>query len=186
MAETPSTHQLFDLWRAQMEEGARAWSRLLAQSTQTPAAPLDPTAFWRPLMDQWTQAWGRTFAGAPVTPDVVTQWKQLLDHSIEAWSRALGQAMNTEAFAQLFGRYLDQWLVAYGPAKKASEQAIDGALQTLNVASRSQLTAVARQLVELDERVDRVEDAVQTVLRRLDEVVRALSAGRGGATKERA
>jgi hypothetical protein len=183
MAEMPPNQQLFELWRTQVEEGARAWSRLLAQS---PAAPPDPTAFWRPVMEQWVQAWARAFAGTPMTPDLMTQWKQFLDQSIDAWSRALGQAMNSEGFAQLLGRYLEQWLVTYGPVKKASEQAIDAALQTLNLASRSQLTAVARQIVELEERVERVEDGVSAVLRRLDDLRRTLVVDRESATKERA
>jgi polyhydroxyalkanoate synthesis regulator phasin len=73
--------------------------------------------------------------------------------------------MSTEAFAQMLGKYLDQWLVTAAPIKKAAEQGIDQALQTLNLASRSQLTAVARQIVELEERVERIEEAVNAILR---------------------
>lgn len=167
-----ATQPLFDMWKKQLEEGARAWTRLLSQS---PAAPPDPTAFWRPVVEQWVQAWARVFAQTPMSPEAVAQWKQFLDESIEAWSRALGQAMNTEAFAQMLGRYLDQWLAAYGPAKKLADQSLEAALQTLNIASRSQLTAVARQIVELDERVERLEDGVNAVLRRLDEVARGMA-----------
>lgn len=163
--------ELFDLWRRQFEEGAQAWARLVSQ---TPAAPPDPTAFWGPLLEQWTTAWARTLAQAPVSPDLLAQWKQFLDQSIEAWSRALGQAMGTEAFAQLLGRYLDQWLAACGPLKKATEQSVEAALQTLNVASRTQLTGVARQIVELEERIDRLEDGVAAVLRKLDDLARAV------------
>jgi len=157
------TQQLFELWRKQLEEGAAAWSKLM--SPPTPPPPTDPMAFWRPMVDQWVQASARAFAQTPMTPDALAQWKQFLDQSIDAWSRALGQAMNTEAFAQMLGRYLDQWLVASAPIKKAGDQAIDQALQTLNVASRSQLTAVAKQIVELEERVERIEEAVNAVLR---------------------
>ena len=161
MAE-PSA-QLFDMWRKQLEEGAQAWSKLISPSIAPPTP--DPTAFWRPLVDQWVQASARAFAQTPMTPDVMAQWKQFMDQSIEAWSRALGQMMNTEAFAQMLGRYLDQWLVTTAPMKKAAEQGIDQALQTLNLASRSQLTAVAKQIVELEERVERIEEAVTAVLR---------------------
>jgi hypothetical protein len=133
------------------------------------AAPPDPATFWRPLVDQWVQAWARMFAQTPVTPDIATQWKQFLDQSIEAWSQALGQAMQTEPFAQMLGRYLDQWLAAYAPARKAMEQSLDSALQTMNLASRTQLTAVARQIVELDERVERLEEGIAAILKRLDE-----------------
>jgi polyhydroxyalkanoate synthesis regulator phasin len=109
------------------------------------------------------------FAQTPMTPDLAAQWKQFMDQWIEAWSKALGQAMNTEAYAQMMGKYLDQWLVAGGPIKKAAEQQIDQALQMLNLASRSQLTAVAKQIVELEERLEHMEDTLGAILRRLDD-----------------
>jgi hypothetical protein len=160
----PGAQQMFEMWRKQLEEGAQAWSKLMTPPSAAPAPP-DPTAFWRPLVEQWVQASARMFAQTPMTPGVMGQWKQFMDQSIEAWSRALGQVMNTEAFAQMLGRYLDQWLVSTAPMKKAAEQGIEQTLQTLNVASRSQLTSVAKQIVELEERVERIEDAVNTILR---------------------
>ncbi|PYN97542.1 MAG: hypothetical protein DMD91_17310 [Candidatus Rokuibacteriota bacterium] len=187
MVDSMPTQQLFDLWKKGLEDSTQAWSRLL---TQSPAAPPDPTAFWKPVVEQWVQSWARTIAASPVSPDIAAQWKQFLDHSIEAWSRALGQAMNTDAFAQHLGRYLDQWLVTTAPVKKAADQQIESALQTLNMASRSQLTAVARQIVELEERVERVEDVVGAISRKLDDVLRAVqkrpsSGSHEGASKER-
>lgn len=167
MAESATSAQLFELWRRQFEEAAQAWTRVVGQA---PAPPADPLAFWRPVLNQGLDTWARLFAQTPVTPDLAAQWKQFLDQWIDAWSRALSHAMNTEAFAQMMGASLDQWLVAQGPAHKAVEQSIDGALQTLNLASRSQLTSVARQIVELEERVERVEDGVAAVLRRLDDL----------------
>ena len=167
MAESAPTQQLFDLWRKQFEEGSQAWARLVSQ-TAPPSPPPDPLAFWRPVLDQGLQNWARLFATTPVSPDLMGQWKQFVDQWIEAWSRALGQVMNTDAFAQTLGRSLDQWLIAAAPMKKAAEQSIDNALQTLNLASRTQLTGVAKQIVELEERIERLEDAVHAVLRKLD------------------
>src|SRR3989442_4316261 len=113
------------------------------------------------------QDWARTFAASPISPDIANQWKQFLDHSIEAWSRMLGQAMNTDGFAQLLGRYLDQWLVTTAPIKKAADQQIEAALQTLNMASRTQLTAVGRQIVEPEERVEGGQEAAGAVSRKI-------------------
>lgn len=161
MAET---QQLFEMWRKQLEDGAQAWSKLLSQPAAAPATA-DPMAFWRPMVEQWVQSSARAFSQTPMSPDLMAQWKQFLDQSIDAWSRALSQAMNSEAFAQMLGKYLDQWLVTTGPMKKAAEQGVDQALQTLNLASRSQLTSVAKQIVELEERVERIEEAVSAVLR---------------------
>jgi hypothetical protein len=184
MADT--SQQLFDLWKKQFEEGAQAWARLLGQapvSAPPPPAPPDPAAFWRPLTEQWVQAWARMFAQTPLSPDAGAQWKQFVDQSIDAWSRAMGQAMNTEAFAQYLGRSLDQWLAMYAPARKTMDQSVDATLQTLNVASRTQLTSIARQIVELDERVERMEDTLREVMKKLDALGLMLVRREAGVTQ---
>jgi hypothetical protein len=107
---------------------------------------------------------------------MAAQWKQFLDQWIEAWSRVLGQAMNTDSFAQTMGRSLEQWLSAQAPLKKSAEQSLDTALQALNLASRNQLTGVARQIVDLDERVERVEEAVGTLRARVEQLIHLVSA----------
>jgi hypothetical protein len=167
MADAATTNPLFEMWRKQFEESAAAWARMVSQ-TQAPPPPTDPMAFWRPVLNQGLEQWARLFAQAPVTPDLAAQWKQFIDQWIDAWSKALGHVMNTEAYAGMMGRYLDQWLVSAAPMKKAADQQIEQALTTLNLASRTQLTAVARQIVELEERLERMEDTLGAILKRLD------------------
>jgi polyhydroxyalkanoate synthesis regulator phasin len=162
-----TTNPLFEMWRKQFEESAAAWARMVGQPQ--PPSPTDPTAFWRPVLNQGLEQWARIFAQTPVTPDLAAQWKQFNDQWIEAWSKALGQVMNTEAYAGMMGKYLDQWLVASAPLKKAAEQQIEQALATLNLASRTQLTSVAKQIVELEERLERMEDTLGAILKRLDD-----------------
>jgi hypothetical protein len=130
-------------------------------------------AFWRPVLNQGLEQWARMFAQTPASADLMAQWKQFLDQWIEAWSRVLGQAMATENFAQLMGRSLEGWLAAQAPMKKAGEQALEQSLQALNLASRTQLTAVAKQVVELEERLERIEDGIAAVLKRLEDKERA-------------
>lgn len=163
MAGETATQQLFDLWKKQVDEGTQAWLKMAGQGQ-----PVDPQAFWRPFMDQGMQAWSKVMTQGTVSPDLMTQWKQFLDQWIEAWSKALGQAMNTEAYAEMMGKFLDQQLVAQGPMKKAAEQSIEGALQALNLPSRGQVTSVARQIVELEERIERLEDGISEILKRLE------------------
>ena len=165
------TTQFFDMWRRQLEESTQAWTRMVSQAP--PAAPPDPTAFWKPVLNQGLEQWARMFAQTPASPDLMVQWKQFLDQWIEAWSRVLGQAMNTESFAKLMGGSLENWLAAQAPLKKAGEQAVEQTLQGMNVASRTQLTSVAKQIVELEERLERVEDGIQAILKRLESRERA-------------
>ena len=172
MADSTSSQQFFDLWRKQIEHGTQQWAEMVKEGA--PSAPgMDPMAFWRPVLNSGLEQWARMFATTPVSPDLMSQWKQFLDQWIEAWSKALGQSMGTENFARMMGSSLDQMLNAMGPAKKAAQQQIDSALETMNVASRSQLTGVAKQIVELEERIDRVEDGISAILKKLDQLARA-------------
>lgn len=166
MAEA-TPNQLFEMWRKQVEESTQAWTRLLSQRPPTTAPP-DPAAFWRPVLDQGLETWARLFAQTPATPELLPQWKQFIDQWIEAWSKVLGQAMGTEQFARLMGQSLDQFLATHGPLRRAAEQQTEQALAALQLPSRSQVTAVAKMIVELEERMERLEDRIVAVLRRLD------------------
>ena len=170
MGNAAGPSQLFEQWRKQFEEGAQAWSRLITQTSAAASSPApDPTAFWRPVLDQGVQTWAKLFAQTPATPELLAQWKQFLDQWIEAWSKVLGQAMGTEQFAKMMGQSLDQMLVTAAPARKVVDQQIEQALQALNLPSRTQLTGIAKQLVELEDRIDRLEDSINAKLRRLSE-----------------
>ena len=171
-----STQQLFDLWKKQFDDGAEAWGRLM---TQVPAAAPD-ALWWKPMFDQWAGTWARMFAQAPMGPEVIGQWKQFIDQSIEAWSRAFSQGMNTDAFAQSLGRSLDQVLTAQAPARKAVDQSTESALQAFNMPSRAQVTNVAKQIIALEERLERLEDGLADLQRLLREVAQAVQ-GSGAA-----
>jgi hypothetical protein len=160
-----ASQQLFDLWKKQLDEGTQNWARLLGQNpTPTP----DPFSFWKPAMEHGLQQWARIFATTPVTPDLMSQWKQFLDQSIEAWSKALSQVMSTEAYAQAMGKALEQWTASYAPVKKQTDQGLETALQALNVPTRAQVTSLAKQVMDLEERLDRLDDGIAAILRRLD------------------
>jgi hypothetical protein len=179
MTETPPSQQLFEMWKRQLEEGAKSWAQLMTKGA-APAPPPDPAAFWwKPMFEQGLAQWARLFAQTPVTPELMSQWKQFLDQSIEAWSKALSQAMSTEAFAQMMGKTLDQWLVTQAPAKRLADQAVEAGLQALNLPSRTQVAGVAKQIVELEERLDRLDDRLAALARRLDDAVRPTAPGGG-------
>ena len=165
MADNPS-QQLLDMWKRQVEEGTQAWLRMIGQPSAPPA--MDPQAFWRPFMDQGMAAWSKVMTqGAPPSPDLMAQWKQFLDQWIAAWSRVLEQAMGTDNFAQLLGKQLEGFLNAAGPVKKAAEQQIEAGLAGLGMPSRAQVTALARHVAQVEQKIDALEDKVDRVLRRL-------------------
>ena len=168
MAENPS-QQLFDLWKKQAEDAGQAWLKMLGQGQ-----PVDPQSFWRPFMDQGMAAWSKVMTQGTATPDLMTQWKQFLDQWIAAWSKVLEQAMSTETFAQAMGKQLESFLSAAGPAKKAAEQQVETAVAALGVASRAQVLGLASQLIQLEEKIEGLEDRLDTILKRLAEVSSAV------------
>jgi hypothetical protein len=170
MAEDSSTQALFDLWKKQIEEGTQAWLRTVGQSQA-----VDPALFWRPFMDPAIAAWSKLLTQGPASPDLLSQWKQFLDQWIAAWGKVLEQAMGTEAFAQALGRYLDQWLALQAPAKKAAAESTEAVLSALGIPSRAQMAGLTRQLVDLEDRIEGLEDRFGALMVRMDDLFKALA-----------
>jgi hypothetical protein len=165
MAETPN-QQLFEMWKKQMEEASQAWLRMLGQGQ-----PVDPQAFWRPFMDAPMAAWSKVMTqGTTPSPDLLAQWKQFLDQWIAAWAKVLEQAMGTDAFARALGTQLEVFLNAGAPMKKAAEQQVEAALAGLGVPSRTQVVALARHVIQLEEKIDGLEDRLDAALRQLGDL----------------
>jgi len=175
MADNPS-QQLLDMWKRQVEEGTQAWLRMMGPGQAAPA--MDPQAFWRPFMDQGMAAWSKVMTqGSAPSPDLMTQWKQFLDQWIAAWSKVLEQAMGTDTFAKLMGKQLESFLNVSAPVKKAAEQQIEVSLAGLGIPSRAQVTALARHLAQVEEKIDGLDDKLDRISRRLND---------GGIRPERA
>jgi hypothetical protein len=160
-----SGQQLLDLWKKQMEEGTEAWLRMMRQGQTT-----DPQAFWRPFMDQGMAVWSKLLTQSPPSPDLPTQWKQFLDQWLAAWSKVFEQSMGTEAFAQMMGKQLEAFLNAGGPVKKAVDQQVEAGLAGLGLPSRSQVVALAQQIIQLEEKVEGLEDRLDAILKQLREL----------------
>lgn len=171
MAES-DTQQLFDMWRRQMEEGAQAWLRMVSQGAAP--TPVDPTAFWKPFMDQSMAAWARLMSQGGGSPELMGQWKQFLDQWIAAWARVLEQAMGTETFARMLGQQLEGALNVAGPIRKAAEQQMEAGLASLGVPSRAQVVNLARQVVQVEDKIDGLEQRLDAVLKQLAELAAAL------------
>lgn len=174
MTENSGSQALFDLWKKQLEETTQAWARAMRQ-TQT----MDPTQIFGPFMDQGMAVWSKLFTEGPNTPDLLRQWKQFLDQWIAAWSKVLEQAMGTEAFAQALGKHLEQWLSLQAPVQKATQELVEPVLSVLGIPSRSQVVGIARQLADLEDRIEGLDDRMATLVAKVDELFKAPAQHRG-------
>jgi hypothetical protein len=151
---------LLNFWKSQVEEATKAWTRAVNQAQ----AATDPAQFWRPVMDPAIGAWADLFARGPVSPELTAQWKVFLDQWIGAWGEALEQAMQSDTFTHALGRYLDQWVALQAPVQKARAEWTEAMTAALGVASRSDVAGIRRQLTDLEDRIDDLQDQVRRLL----------------------
>lgn len=166
MADSGSDRDdLFAAWRKQVEAGTEAWIRTVQQMAgqgHVPPPP-DPAQFWRQFTNLGPTASAPFPGTGPVDPQVLAQWKRFLDDWIAAWSRALEQAMGTEAFAEALGRTLDQFLTVQGKARQAAERSTKAAIDALGLPSRDQVVGLSRQLMDLEDRFEALEDKLDAL-----------------------
>jgi hypothetical protein len=112
---------------------------------------------WKKQMEEGTQAWAKAVQQGVASPDLLTQWKDFLDQWLAAWDKTLLQVMQTDAFAETVGKRLDQWLSVQAPVRKAAAESMETMLQALGLPSRNQVVGIARQLMELDDRLEDIE-----------------------------
>ena len=169
MADSSSDRDdLFAQWRKQVEAGTDAWIktvRQMASQGHVPPPP-DPMQFWRQFSNLGPMN-APPFPGAgPVDPQVLAQWKGFLDDWIAAWSRALEKAMGTEAFAEALGKTLDQFLTVQGKARQAAERSGKAAIDAVGLPSREQVVGLSRQMMDLEDRLEALEDKIEDVRNR--------------------
>lgn len=95
-------------------------------------------------------------ASVPVPGDPLAIWKNLTEKNQETWSKFFQQVVAAPEFAQGLGRSACN-TAAY---RKQVRQAAKIYLETANIPSLDDLSRVAEQIVQLDAKVDNVEDAL--------------------------
>lgn len=99
-------------------------------------------------------------------------FKSTRDSGMDAWSKMMIQLVNTDAYAQSTGAFLDAWLSHSTPLRKLLEAAQTQALANANVPSRADVSGLAERLTNIEMRLDDLEA-------KLDDLLRALSKGVG-------
>ena len=111
--------------------------------------------------------------GKPFDP--FESFRGMRDSYLDAMSKTMVEAVNTEAYAQATGAMLDYCLTASAPLRDAVEKSMVQALQQLSLPSRQEVAALAERftnvemrLDDLDAKLDRVLDAMATLIQDRD------------------
>ena len=139
-----------EAWKGFFETASRMWS-------QTPQGSVDAAADPYGLFQSWQQFFDtKTQGGKNMAADPFTLFKQWYDATAESWSKAVGEAIATEQFASALGNFLDSFVSFTIMFRRANEQYYSN----LQLPTRSDIARVARLVVNLEEKVDRIEDAL--------------------------
>ena len=118
----------------------------------------DLQQMWQQFFNMWAEQAQKTMASGGAGPEVILNAQKQWSDQLEAMAKTFAEAMGTENFANIIGRYMEQTLVAQQRAANSSEPQMDSLLRSFNMPSRSQIDRMFERVIGLEDRIDDLED----------------------------
>ena len=96
----------------------------------------------------------------PQLPDLFAVWRQTYEQAEQAWTRALQETTGSDAFAESLGRSLDSYL----GFQKMLRENMQVYLESMNVPTRNDIARLGELIVNLENKIDDLDDRVDTLL----------------------
>ena len=100
----------------------------------------------------------------PGPADLLNAWQQMASQSEQQWNQYLNQVMGTETFASMMGKYLEGYLAFQGALARNAERY----LQTANMPTRSDITALGERLAAIESQLALVAAEQKKLAKKLD------------------
>lgn len=110
----------------------------------------------------------------PTPQDLLGPWRQMAEQAEQQWNQVFNQAMGTEAFAGMMGRYMEGYLAF----QQSLARNVERYMQSLNLPTRTDITAIGERLASMEAQLS----ALAAEQRRLLKKVEALEGGGGKRT----
>ena len=97
-------------------------------------------------------------------------WSSMRDDGLESWSKVMFDVVNSDAYSQATGQWLDTYLTVSQPFQDALEKTMTQVLSKLNMPIRSDVTSMAQRLTNIELRLDDLDvrfDDIQHALQAL-------------------
>ena len=148
--------------------------------TTAPGTVPTPAARWAEAVQSYLDGWAALLGPAATPdappPDPVALWRRAVDRWLEGWSLALDQSLGTPEAAAAGGRLLDARLNVEKPLREWMTQQMADWLEFVNLASYQEQVRAAKQLNDVNLRLDELRELVEA----LSDQLAALTGGRGG------
>lgn len=139
-----------ELWKRWFETVTDAWRK----AAEVGGDPLGLMTQWVDMMEE---ARARLLAGIRLPADPFSFFKQWYDVMNETWSTLVGNVIGTEKFMEVSGEFLKSYASFYGTLRRANEEYF----RNLQIPTRSDIARVAGLVVNLEEKVDHVDSALE-------------------------
>jgi len=136
-----------EAWKHWFEATTDIWKK----AAERGADPLGLTTQWLEMMEE---ARAKLSAGGSLPADPFTFMKQWYDATNETWSKAVGDLIGTEQFMETGSKFLE----SYTSFTRTFSQASEAYFSRLQLATRSDIARVAELVVNLEEKVDRLDN----------------------------
>jgi len=115
---------------------------------------------WNRMLQSWTNP---TREG-----DIFSLWPEWNKANQDLWNRMLQSWIETETFAQLLGKAMQNYLTMHDAFGKALQEYMVQALQTMKIASADDITRLAEMIINLENKVDQLADEVEKASKTTD------------------
>jgi hypothetical protein len=115
---------------------------------------------WNRMLQSWTNP---TRQG-----DIFSLWPEWNKANQDLWNRMLQSWIETETFAQLLGKAMQNYLTMHEAFGKALQEYMVQALQTMKIASADDITRLAEMIINLENKVDQLADEVEKASKTAD------------------
>ena len=115
---------------------------------------------WNRMLQSWTNP--------TRTGDISSLWMEWNKANQGLWNRMLQSWIETETFAQLLGKGMQNYLTMHEAFGKAVQEYMVQALQTMKIASADDITRLAEMIINLENKVDQLADEVEKASKTTD------------------
>jgi len=136
-----------EAWKHWFEVTTDVWKK----ATEQGADPVGLTTQWLEMMEE---ARAKLPAGGVVPADPFTFLKQWYDATSETWSKVVGDMIGTEKFMDMASQFLE----SYASFTRTFNRASEAYFSRLQLPTRSDIARVAELIINLEEKVDRLDN----------------------------
>jgi polyhydroxyalkanoic acid synthase PhaR subunit len=167
----------FGMYQTWLKSVGNAQEQLIAGSFGN----LDPKEAWKRWFESSTDIWEKAAEKGPDPLGLTTQWlemmeeararmaegnipadpftfmKQWYDATSETWATVIGDIIGTERFMESASQFMESYTSLYRTFRRANEEFFNN----LQLPTRSDIARVAELVIEVEDKVDQIEDAFE-------------------------